>query len=133
MTPASKRRILIAFSAAAALYPLTSPAATPMAEATAVVASPSIGTNPPGFTSSVVSVPQILSLAACLRIAMENNHGRAASRFAVTMAEAQHRQALAGYWPQLTRLSHLEGIFRLRAGNFPLLSTPALGKSVKTG
>jgi outer membrane protein TolC len=38
----------------------------------------------------------------CLRIAMERNHQRPASQFAVAMAEAQHRQALAGYWPQIT-------------------------------
>ena len=37
----------------------------------------------------------------CLNEAMENNHRRPASRFAVAMAEAQHRQALAGYWPQI--------------------------------
>jgi outer membrane protein len=48
------------------------------------------------------SAPQVLSLDECLRIAMEKNHSRPASRFAVAMAEAQHRQALAGYWPQVT-------------------------------
>ena len=32
---------------------------------------------------------------------MEKNHTRPASRFAVAMAEAQHRQALSGYWPQV--------------------------------
>jgi outer membrane protein TolC len=34
-------------------------------------------------------------------MAMQNNHRRPASRFAVAVAEAQHRQALSGYWPQL--------------------------------
>ena len=48
------------------------------------------------------AAPQILSLEDCLRIAMEKNHQRPASRFAVAMAEAQHRQALAGYWPQIS-------------------------------
>ena len=53
----------------------------------------------------------MLSLKDCLRIAMEKNHRRPASRFAVAVAEAQHRQALASYWPQvsvqggITRLS----------------------------
>ncbi len=53
----------------------------------------------------------MLSLKDCLRIAMEKNHSRPASRFAVAVAEAQHRQALASYWPQvsvqggITRLS----------------------------
>lgn len=45
--------------------------------------------------------PEVLSLSDCLRIAMEKNHSLPASRFAVAMAEAQHRQALAAYWPQI--------------------------------
>lgn len=44
---------------------------------------------------------QELSLSDCLRIAMEKNHSRPASQFAIAMAEAQHRQALAAYWPQV--------------------------------
>ncbi|MGA7632574.1 MAG: TolC family protein, partial [Terriglobales bacterium] len=44
---------------------------------------------------------QVLSLNDCLRIAMEKNHSRPASRFAIAMAEAQHREALAAYWPQV--------------------------------
>ncbi|HUB81041.1 MAG TPA: TolC family protein [Bryobacteraceae bacterium] len=46
--------------------------------------------------------PQILSLDDCLHTAMAKNHQRPASRFAVAAAEAQHRQALAAYWPQIT-------------------------------
>lgn len=42
-----------------------------------------------------------VGLAACIQEAMENNRRRPASRFAVEMAEAQHRQALSGYWPQI--------------------------------
>ena len=38
-----------------------------------------------------------LTLDECLSMAMENNHRRPASKFAVAVAEAQHRQALAGY------------------------------------
>jgi outer membrane protein len=41
------------------------------------------------------------SLDRCLQAALENNHRRPASRYAVEMAKAQHRQALAGYWPQI--------------------------------
>ena len=44
---------------------------------------------------------QVLSLNGCLRIARENNHTRPASQFAVAVAEAQHRQALAAYWQQV--------------------------------
>jgi len=62
------------------------------------------------------SDPQVLSLKDCLRIAMEKNRRRPASQFAVAMAEAQHRQALAGYWPQVTAKA---GWFRLdEAPNF---------------
>jgi len=43
-----------------------------------------------------------MSLEDCLSAAMQNNHQRRASMFAVAMAEAQHRQALAGYWPQIS-------------------------------
>lgn len=44
---------------------------------------------------------QTLSLQQCLTMAMEKNHTRPASQFAVAIAEVQHRQALAGYWPQI--------------------------------
>jgi len=42
-----------------------------------------------------------MSLEQCLDAAQQNNHRRPASRFAVAAAEAQHRQALSGYWPQV--------------------------------
>jgi len=68
----------------------------------------------PGFAAEtpppIVAAPQVLSLEDCMRIAMEKNRSRPASRFAVAMAEAQHRQALAGYWPQVTAKA---GYFRL--------------------
>lgn len=41
------------------------------------------------------------TLDECLAEAMANSRRRPASRYAVAMAEAQHRQALAGYWPQI--------------------------------
>jgi outer membrane protein len=41
------------------------------------------------------------TLEECLQQALENNRRRPASRYAVAIAEAQHRQALAGYWPQI--------------------------------
>jgi outer membrane protein len=46
-------------------------------------------------------VLQIASLETCIQTALENNRRRPASRYAIEMAEAQHRQALAGYWPQI--------------------------------
>ena len=41
------------------------------------------------------------SLKECLEKALQNNHRRSASRYAVEMAEARHQQALAAYWPQI--------------------------------
>ncbi len=43
-----------------------------------------------------------VSFEDCLEQALQNNHQRPASRYAVVIAEAQHRQALASYWPQLS-------------------------------
>lgn len=48
------------------------------------------------------SVLNEANLEACIEQALQNNRRRPASRFAVEMAEAQHRQALAGYWPQIS-------------------------------
>lgn len=42
-----------------------------------------------------------MRLEECIQAAMQNNRQRPASRFAVAMAEAQHRQALSGYWPHV--------------------------------
>jgi outer membrane protein len=42
------------------------------------------------------------TLEECLSTALQNNRRRPASRFAVAAAEAQHRQALAAYWPQIS-------------------------------
>ncbi len=86
---------LLAGSAATAATP---EAANAAASAAIGVANPSV----PSLTTTSVTAPQILTFAKCLEIAMENNHRRPASRLAVTIAEAQHRQALAAYWPQLT-------------------------------
>lgn len=52
---------------------------------------------PPAAAAS----PRTRTLEACVETALQNNHRRPASRFAVAIAEAQHRQALSGYWPQV--------------------------------
>lgn len=41
------------------------------------------------------------TLDECIATALENSHRRPASAFAVAAAEAQHGQALSGYWPQV--------------------------------
>ncbi|MBN9658491.1 MAG: TolC family protein [Acidobacteria bacterium] len=70
----------------------------------------------PAPQPAAAGAPQTLSLDECLRITMEKNHRRPASRFAVALAEAQHRQALAGYWPQVNAKA---GWFRMdEAPNF---------------
>lgn len=43
-----------------------------------------------------------MNLADCIQSALDHNHRRPASQFAVAMAEARHQQALSGYWPQVT-------------------------------
>ena len=53
--------------------------------------------NPPASAGAA----RAFTLDECLSTALQNNHRRPASKFAVAAAEAQHRQALAGYWPQV--------------------------------
>ncbi len=50
-----------------------------------------------------MSAPQLtkLTLQNCIDLALQNNHARSASRFGIEIAEAQHRQALSAYWPQV--------------------------------
>lgn len=55
----------------------------------------------PAHSQTTLEGKQTLSLKECLGIAIEKNHTRPASQFAVAIAEAQHRQALAAYWPQV--------------------------------
>ncbi len=43
-----------------------------------------------------------ITLEEALRTALANNRQRPASRFALAMAEAKHRQAMAGYWPHVS-------------------------------
>ncbi len=47
------------------------------------------------------SIIKEATLEECIQTALKNNRLRPASRYAVEMAEARHRQALAGYWPQV--------------------------------
>lgn len=59
---------------------------------------------------------QSLSLDRCISTALERNHSFPASRSAIAAAEAQHRQAMSGYWPQLSLKS---GYLRMdQAPNF---------------
>jgi len=60
-----------------------------------------MGADTLGRVAVKVEAVREMTLDECLSSAMQNSHRRPASRFAVAVAEAQHRQALAGYWPQV--------------------------------
>lgn len=79
--------------------------------------------------SAAVTIPEF-SLADCLQQALENNRRRPASQFAVAVAEAQHRQALSAYWPQVGLKAAVERkdedpnyIFPSRAIDLPMGGT----------
>jgi outer membrane protein TolC len=56
---------------------------------------------PPARRRTVKLEPGI-GLSRCIDLALENNRLRPASRMALRIAQAQHRQALAAYWPQIS-------------------------------
>ena len=69
-------------------------------------------------------------LEKCLKEALESNHRRPASRFAIEMAKAQHRQALAGYWPQITAqlgYSRLDEALNFKYPAATITLPPAMG------
>jgi outer membrane protein TolC len=57
------------------------------------ILSPSLDQSAPLFTK--------LTIQDCIDLALRNNHARSASRYSIEIAEAQHRQALSAYWPQV--------------------------------
>src|SRR5579871_449780 len=73
--------------------------------AAAVLAEPpAADSHSPGTPPATSAAPMErteLSLDQCLATALEKNHRRPISRFALAIAESQHRQALAAYWPQV--------------------------------
>ncbi|MGA2132770.1 MAG: TolC family protein [Bryobacteraceae bacterium] len=73
-----------------------------------LVAALAAGSTVPAAQPPSAGSPEVLTLAQCLDAALRNSHRRPASQFSLLMAEAQHRQALAGYWPQLTGKAGLE-------------------------
>lgn len=60
-----------------------------------------LGVTLAGLSLAAAPDARTLSLEECLDIAFRQNHRRPASQYAVAAAEAQHRQALSAYWPQL--------------------------------
>lgn len=57
--------------------------------------------NPPLKIAGEQKTSRLLTLRECLEIALANNHQRPVSRFNVEIADAQLKQALSSYWPQL--------------------------------
>src|ERR1035438_1761024 len=53
------------------------------------------------LTTSASDHTGTLTLQQCIDLALEKNHNRVASRYSIEIAEAQHRQALSAYWPQV--------------------------------
>lgn len=54
--------------------------------------------QPPGSGGQKLNA---LTLKDCIEIARGDNHSIGVSRFSIEIAEAQHRQALSGHWPQI--------------------------------
>ena len=79
--------------------------------------------------------PDPASLDQCLRTALQNNHRRPVSKFAVALAEAQHRQALSGYWPQVSAKAGYERLSDPLNFIFPAetMQIPAQSVSVPGG
>ena len=91
---------------------------------------PTIAWPPAQAQTNLLAGPPTYSLEECLQQARENNHRRPAAAHAIAIAEAQHQQALAGYWPQFTLRTALERrdqdpnyIFPSRAIDLPMGGT----------
>lgn len=82
--------------------------------------------------TSAVGVERTLSLPECLDLALQNNHRRPASRFAVAVAEAQHRQTLSAYWPQLSLKGSLQRMDEAPDFIFPASAMGVPGQTVTT-
>jgi outer membrane protein len=89
----------------------------------------------PTETAPALVPAQVLKLAQCLDVALQKNHRRPVSQFSLMLAEAQHRQALAAYWPQVTAKGGLERLSDPLNFVFPAsaLQIPAQSISVPGG
>ena len=67
----------------------------------AIISTASAADAPAAPEKTSAPAVRELTVSQCLDEALLNNHRRPASKFAVAMAEAQHRQVLSGYWPQV--------------------------------
>ena len=58
-------------------------------------------TPQPALTAPAGANVSPRTLQQCVDLALEKNRFRTASRYSIEIAEAQHQQALSGYWPQI--------------------------------
>ncbi|GBD94940.1 toluene efflux pump outer membrane protein TtgC precursor [bacterium BMS3Abin05] len=63
--------------------------------------------SPASTGSDAITNVQKLSLAQCIDIALKNNRKHAISELQIKIAQAQHKQALSSFWPQVTAQSSL--------------------------
>jgi outer membrane protein len=68
---------------------------------TTVTAAAGDDFGPNTTTNHAQPLSKVLDLQKCIDIAIANNHSRKASRLGIEIAEAQHKQALSAYWPQV--------------------------------
>lgn len=71
-----------------------------------------------------------MTLDECLAEAMRGNHQRRASQFAVLMAEAQHRQTLSAYWPQINGTAGFEELSQAPDFIFPAISVSVPAQAI---
>ena len=92
-------------------------------------------TNSAAVQQPDTGIVEELPLEECLATALRSNHRRPASQFAVAMAEAQHRQALAGYWPQISASAGYQHLDQAPDFLFPAsqMAVPAQTISVPAG
>lgn len=83
-----------------------------------------------GSTNAFTPAPRVMTLEQCLTEAMQNSRRRPASKFALAIAEAQHRQALAGYWPQLSAKVGFQRMDESPNFLFPAFSIPVPGQTI---
>jgi outer membrane protein TolC len=93
--------------------------------------------NPAATTDAQASQPSQenvlqMPLDQCLSMAMRESHRRPAAQFAVAMAEAQHRQALAGYWPQINANAGYQHLDQAPDFLFPASRISVMGQQLPT-
>ena len=89
------------------------------------------GDKPTPSTESLLELTW--TLEECINEALENNRQRPISQYSIRIAEAQHRQALSGYWPQVDLMGSYNRLDEAPNFQFPTSSiTVAPGSTAIT-